>query len=106
MPAALRNGLPESSVAVVDKDGRNVPHPGFGLTSLLDYRHSSSPEELATAYPQPDRRSLERALVVMVDLHERATAAASVAIDADLTTSWSSVTEQRLHALLSENGAR
>ncbi len=169
MPAALRKGLPDSSVAVVDKDGRlasssrparadppspavarewvmlgwwamsdaikylrrgslfeaaerigevrsltlrlhatgrHVPYPGFGLTSLLDYPPFELPEELATAYPQPDRRSLEQALVVMVDLHERAAAAASVAIDADLTTSWSSVTKQRLQALLSENGAR
>lgn len=159
MPVSRRPGLPEGSVALVDKDGalaepwtppvaavtarearewtmlgwwalsdvakyvrrsslfeavealqaartqalrlfaasREVPYPGFGLTSLLDFEPFQLPHQLDATYSTPSRaEDVLDAAWALVDLLADTSGSTSDRLGVTLETPWSEIARARL----------
>ena len=77
--------------------GHSIPYAAFGLTSLLDVPPFELPATLLSTYAVPDDPTkVAAANVAVADLLDDACAAASRAIDVDISSPLAAATRQRL----------
>lgn len=75
----------------------DVPDPGYGLTSLLDFPPWQLPDGIADTYCLPDDpRSVRAAARAVADLLAECAARAAATLDTDLATEWSKTARTRL----------
>jgi hypothetical protein len=80
---------------------RDVPDPGYGLTSLLDVAPPDLPDGLGNTYCRPDdRTAVIAAALAVTELLAVSAPAAAARLGIDLGTPWSDVARARLAAAL------
>lgn len=80
---------------------QGVPHPAFGLTSLLDYEPFEVPAGLAETYPVPsDAGSVASAALAVAALLDESSARAADRLGYDLSTPWETTSRRRLAAAI------
>ncbi len=97
--AAERIALVRNEALKLFAAAHDVPYPGFGLTSLLDYEPFALPPKLTDTYPAPtDRTSLIAASRNVAELLDECVDLAARHLGYDLSTEWTTTARRRLEA--------
>ncbi len=79
---------------------RQIPYPGFGLTSLLDYEPYDVPSGVEATYAGPhDSEGLLRAAFALAGLLSATEGEAASVMTVDLDTAWEHTARRRLDAV-------